>query len=558
MISVFYNSKLKQKMLISCPFMERDKLSSLKANWNGRYKLWEMELNLSNFNAIKKIDDINIAKNVINYFLELAGSQSKVKNKDLFFETKPYKHQEEMVKFGLEKEKAFFLCDVGTGKTKAAIDVVVNLFLENKIQKCLIVCPAPLIINWEIEINKHCKYESTKLVGLQEKRIKLLSENTLFHIINYDMLQKKQYLNRDKNKISVKYTPILQELDKNGYDLVIFDEIHKLKNRNSNRSKGCYYLAKDIKHKLGLTGTLIANSPDDIFMPFKIINENIFGRFYTKFKNRYLIMGGFDAGYGGTKVIGLKNKDEYQACLNTSAIKFELKQVAPYLPERFEIIRKYELSPQTKQLYKKIKDEFIIEYEGQAQETFNVLERMLRLIQVCSGFIPEITGSDSEEKKKIAGRFKTISNEKMELLLSLIDEIGNNKCIIWVRFRHSIDKIAKALEKLNKSYLVYDGRTKDKGIYKQFEDGETQFWIGQIQTGVGYSIPSAKYAIFYELDYSRINWLQSKGRNYRLKGSEGSRYFYYYLQAKSTVEEKVLETLRLKDITSENIMSLIT
>ena len=76
--------------------------------------------------------------------------------KDFEFKTKPFSHQIDGVRFGLNKKK-FLLCDdQGLGKTKQIIDFVGCLEKSDNINKVLIVCGVnSLKYNWQSEISIH-------------------------------------------------------------------------------------------------------------------------------------------------------------------------------------------------------------------------------------------------------------------------------------------------------------------------------------------------------------------------------------------------------------------
>ena len=56
------------------------------------------------------------------------------------------------------------------------------------------------------------------------------------------------------------------------FDLLIFDEIHKLKNYKAQQSKIALELSKKIKHVIGLTGTPIGNNLLDLFNEMRVID----------------------------------------------------------------------------------------------------------------------------------------------------------------------------------------------------------------------------------------------------------------------------------------------
>jgi len=107
------------------------------------------------------------------------------------------------------------------------------------------------------------------------------------------------------------------------------------------------------------------------------------------------------------------------------------------------------------------------------------------------------------------------------------------------------------------SHYINDGRTKEKDLYLKFNEDDTQVWIAQIQKSEGYSIPSAKYCIFYELDYSRKNHIQAKGRVLRATGAKHDTIFYIYLLAMGTIDRVIYKTLKDKDFTSQKALECV-
>ena len=45
--------------------------------------------------------------------------------------------------------------EMGTGKTKVTIDNIAFLFLQRKIDSCLIIAPKSVYLNWQSEIETH-------------------------------------------------------------------------------------------------------------------------------------------------------------------------------------------------------------------------------------------------------------------------------------------------------------------------------------------------------------------------------------------------------------------
>ena len=509
----------KSFFLIRASYDERFQMKELGGVWDRSIKCWKIENTLSVYKTLKNIG-VSIPNDVSSKYDVLLSDYDKVFSNDdgVCFKTKPYQHQINLSNLAVNNKRAFFFCGVGTGKSKAAIDAVTILTKRGEITKTLVVCPSSIMKNFQVEIETHSHFTSLIVDGSIEKRKKILAQESPIHIINYEILAKLKDVVRKKC-----------------FDMVIFDECHRLKSRSAKCSRAALYIAKDIQYRIGMTGTFIAKSYEDIFMPEKIISPEIFGLNYSSFKNTYLICGIYN------QVVGYRNEVQLKKLMSLNSLSYDLDDIIE-IPDEYELVKQFDLSPKSTKLYNTLVKDFVLEYKDELKVSAHVLSRMLLLSQISSGFIKQ--GDDIND----------IGDEKLQLLSEIIQEI-DGKIIIWCRFRHSIKRVSLLCEKLKLSYNVYYGIEKDD--YLKFNTDETRVWIGQIQTGIGYSIPSAKHAIFYETDYSHINHVQSKGRNRRLVGSDTGKCIYIYLQARNTIDAIVYGSLKDKDFTAKDAMDYI-
>ena len=64
------------------------------------------------------------------------------------YKTKPYEHQRTALNQGaLLKNYAYFM-EMGTGKTKVAIDNVAYLWQNKEIKECVVIAPNSVYTNW--------------------------------------------------------------------------------------------------------------------------------------------------------------------------------------------------------------------------------------------------------------------------------------------------------------------------------------------------------------------------------------------------------------------------
>ena len=142
-VSFDYNSKV-VNVLRSLPFK----------NYNAETTTWEI--------PIKKVEAV--IKQLHDFDIQISGDISALENTEpvlelpagFNFKTKPYKHQIEGVKYGLEFDRWFLGDEQGLGKTKQVIDIAVARKIKFGYKHCLIVCGVnTLKWNWVNEILTH-------------------------------------------------------------------------------------------------------------------------------------------------------------------------------------------------------------------------------------------------------------------------------------------------------------------------------------------------------------------------------------------------------------------
>ena len=432
---------------------------------------------------------------------------------------KPYWYQKELVEFFKTTHRCLFLCDVGLGKTKAAIDSLISI----NAKKILYISPSPVMLNAYEQICEHSNYDPVVLTGTMDRRLQLLnSDNYDIYIINYEMLDKIEYFIKQAN-----------------FDAFIIDEIHKCKNGRAKQSKALESITKGNKYKIGLTGTFISNGVQDVFHIAKCIDPSHFGTNYYAFRSYYLIMGGFQ----DKVIVGSKNKDNFQAKLSKFAIKFTADD-ADDLPDVLEIPTYIELSDKSRAYYDKVKTmvkEEIDELGDKYISDMGFLERLVHLKKTTSG-----KHEDFESDEKIS-----VLKEKLEQVIQ-----EGNKAIIWANYYETFDYLG---EKLKSDYKVcfLNGKS-DKSIISEFEKTDKyQVMIANLQMGAGWEIPSCKYSFFYDLNYSQSDLIQGKGRT-RRSGSKLKKVVYYYLICRDTIDQAIFETLKNKEFTAKEALAYVT
>jgi SNF2 family DNA or RNA helicase len=353
------------------------------------------------------------------------------------------------------------------------------------------------------------------LIGSRKQREIRLDRPAQIYIINYEgaRIITENLLHRD-------------------FDLLVCDESHALKEPTSLRSKACYRLSQNIKHKIIMTGTPILNSPLDVFAQYRVLSPTVYGLSWYRFRARYAIMGG----YMNKMVIKYVNMKDFKARLFVcSTIK--TKEECLDLPDKlYETIR-LDLPQDQRSMYKDLKDAFIAEFQDKIVSAPVMLTRLMRFSQITAGFYKTIQGEEHA--------FKT--NPKTDWLIEWVKD-NQKKIVVFCRFHKEIDMLKAALAEVGIGSVCVDGRNTDRmdSIHRFDNDPECKVFIGQIQVaGQGINLQSASYCTFLSNSYSYGERRQAEDRIHRI--GQKSNCTYFDIVYRDTIDEKLLKVLAKKE-----------
>ncbi len=437
--------------------------------------------------------------------------------------TKAWRHQKQAFWFAKDLRAAMLAMSMGTGKSKVAVDLVVN----RNHKQTLILCPKSVGAVWPDQFKIHspstrdivCLDLTSEKGTVEKKTIKAkeflqiarIKGQQAIVIINYESAWRK---------------PFGDWAMKQEFDLVILDESHRIKTPGSQVGKFAARLGRTAKYRLALTGTPMPHSPMDIYSQYRFLDSGIFGTSFVAFKKRYAIMGGFQ----GHEIIGWANEDEMNRKFYSIAYKADKSVIE--LPEYIDIYRKAELTPKAMKVYRELEEVFWTDVDKGEVTAANALTRLLRLQQVTSGYVR----TDEQEEVEI-------DTSKADLLADIIEDIEIEEPIaVFARFRHDIRTIKKTFEKAGRSCAELSGSANE---LKDWQDGKYNSIVVQIQSGgLGISLVRARYCIYYSLGFSLGDYEQSRARIHR-PGQE-REVVYIHLLMKNTIDERVYGALKKK------------
>jgi len=445
-----------------------------------------------------------------SYFIKDKG----VKKEDIDFsilKRKPMPHQEEAIVSLLSKDRFILADDMGLGKTTSAIAAAVL----GKYQKILVVCPASLKKNWVVEISN---FEDLNDITILNHHRYLTKK---WNIVNYDTL--KNYHTVGARKKNEKQE--LSLFEKTGFDLIIFDEAHYVKNMKSDRSKISIDLAKKCKTVWFLTGTPITNKPIDLFSLLEGCNSPLSGN-WQRYVLRYCDGKSFRKGNKKVWITnGASNIDELRRYVDDIFLKRNKNEVLD-LPDKIVTQRYYELEEVSAY------NAYVKEY----QEWYDD--------EIKKGNNPsQITSINQLSKLR-----KLIADEKVKYTIEQIEELledGHNVVV----FSCFTDSIRDIYEHFNTNAVLIDGSvsvTKRQQIVDDFQNNPKKrvFCGNIIAAGVGLTLTKADYVIFNDVDWVPANHSQAEDRIYRIGQDKKCTVIYNILA--DTIDSDIYNKLIYK------------
>lgn len=440
---------------------------------------------------------------------------------------KLFNHQEEGVKFLLSRRGCILADDMGLGKSITSIVAA----LESGVKKVLIVTTASAKINWEREI-KVFDNQTAIVEGKNWKESK-------FTIINYDILKNFHTLDIKKPKKGEKIEDVIikRDLINGNFDLIIIDEAHSIKDKDSNRGRIMEELSSsisDVRVWL-LTGTPISNRPMDFFNLLKIIKSKLtenwlfFARRYCDGKKMYRTLKN-----GNKKQIwvtdGASNLEEL-ADKTRNLVLRRLKKEVLDMPDKMVIPMYYRMSYAEQSEYNELWDNYVLKRNAIGKSS-NVSQKDLIELILLRQFIANIT---------IPYTIEMVENAI---------EMGK-KVIVFTTFTEELEKLQ---EHFGKIAVTHNGKKTAKE--KQFSIDEFQqnkkvkIFIGNIQSaGVAITLTEASVVIFNSFSWVPGINEQAEDRAFRI-GQKNDVTVYYQL-FENTISNRMWETLsRKKEIIS--------
>lgn len=458
-------------------------------------------------------------------------------------------NQEEAFQFAMARPSVMLDMDMGTGKTRVAIDVIRG---REDVKRVLVVCPKAVVSVWSKEVDKHAPDMECFVWCCNTNDSVKTKADKLWSALKYCAKPKQIIV---MNYDSVWRAPMGDLVRKLGFDMVVCDESHRIKAAGSKISKYMAMIGRSVKYKMCLSGTPMANSPLDVYGQYRFLDPSIFGVNHGKFLAEYAIMSYTSPPF----VVGCKNQKSLSNKFNSIAYSCKMSDIRDRikLPEVLPP-NKVSLRLPTRDMdtSKTLGKEFVAECaDGQFVVLSNVLNKMLRLQQITSGYC---VTQDSPLSPAVTTELNTVKRDALtELLLEFPQD---EKIVVFCVFTHDIqavmgacwDAVTKFNERMHRrEFFELSGNGNQLEEWKSSTGGVLAV---QIQAGAeGVDMTCSHLCVYYSLPYSLALYNQSLARLQR--PGQDSRVLFSYLICEKTIDEVMYKSLINKKDLIESVKS---
>jgi len=297
--------------------------------------------------------------------------------------------------------------EMGTGKTRTALELVNIRLVAEKVEHVLWLCPCSVKENLRRDIIKH----AGSIKGITICGIETLSSSIRENVRLLKLVQSKKVF-------------------------LIVDESNLVKNHRALRTQNIIRLSEYCKYKLILNGTPISKCEKDLFAQWYILDWRILGyQSFWSFAANHLE---YDPHIKGRIV-------------NTLNVDYMVRKIAPYtyqvkkseclsLPSKTYSTEYYYLTPEQRMHYGYVADKLLFDVDD--MEPHTIYRLFSGLQNVISGFRVNLDGEHMQREPF----FKNpLDNPRMEMLFDLLDKT-NEKVIVFCKYTqeiHDIVSIAK-------------------------------------------------------------------------------------------------------------------
>ena len=443
-------------------------------------------------------------------------------------EWQPHPYQQRGIEWIVTHPESALFWAPGLGKTSTVLGAFLALRHYGYKYRALILAPLRVAqTTWMSEPKRWRQFQDLK-VGLAhgpDKKEILMDPQYDIVVLNYDGIQ----------------WATTELAKRNPFQMLICDELTKLKHTNTQRFKKLKPLLPSFQFRVGLTGTPAANGLLDLFGQMYVLDLGYrLGKYITHYRLNYFHQ---------------KPRDEFNWYITdekAEAIHRKVADLAMYiqpeevlkLPDIVHVELPVTLPPKAYDQYKYLETLCILELQNAVLTPVNAGVLTSKLRQFTGGAVY----TDAEHN------YEVVHTAKRDALEDLVEELAGEPLLVAYNFSHEVEQI---LDKFPSALVIRGGMTGHAvtTIVDAWNSGTVPMLCVQSDAAAhGLNIQFGGSALcWYSQTYNLEVYIQLIARLYR----QGQRNVVrvYHILAEKTIDQKIRKILGQKDVTQNQLFA---
>lgn len=479
---------------------------------------------------------------------------------DLLHPSDLHDYQRECILHQLQHPDSMLWLQMGMGKTPVTLTTIVDRMRAGVVKKTLIFGPLRVIQSvWTREARKwsHTKHLRFSIIhGTKEQRSRALFADADVFLINYESMNwlaetlDHYYLSQGK--------PL-------PFEMVVYDEVSKLKNSGTLRMAGGNRDRKDkrgevykikvtgwrkvLKHfqyRTGLTGTPASNGYLDLFGQFLAVDGGKrLGEYVTHYKDSY-----FQSDYMGWSYVPTEiGKQWIEHKISDIVKKMDSRDYLDMPPVKVENLM-VDLPKKARKAYDDVERDMFTQLDNGAEiEVFSRSSVSNKCMQFCNGSPYLMAGNDE---------YEIVHDAKLDALEDILEEAGGAPVLCSYTFKADAHRIMQKFKKYRPVNLTAAPSKKTGEIIDRWNRGEIKLLIGH-PASMGHGVDglqdSGSIVVWFGINWSLELYDQMNGRIDRQ--GQKSPVSIIRILCRDTMDLAVADAIERKGETQEDLKAAI-
>ena len=429
-----------------------------------------------------------------------------------------------------------------THNTTTTLHAIMRRKRAGEVKKVLLVAPLRVIqLTWRQEAEKwHDTHDLrfSNMTGTAKQRQMALFSNADIYMTNFESLgwlalQLQNYWINQGYEIP--------------FEMVVWDEISKMKRPESNRFKDFAPMIEHFKYTVGLTASPASNGLHNTWGQFYVLDAGKrLGNDYKQFQSRFFHKLSGDYG----KWVAYENTRD-MIIQQVSDITIEISAEGNLeLPDFQSIDIVVKLTPKLMKGYLKLESEFQVELEsGEDVEVFNTQALASKLLQYSSGVIYNHPDPEGRPDYRVEEFVHKIKDEALD---DIIVESGDEPILLAYNFSSERSRIMAKYPDAK----CLTGATEEDAIkiMAEFNSGSLKLClVHPLSAGFGLNLQQAcSTIVWYGIPYNLESYEQTNGRIQR-QGNKSTHVKCFRILCADTMDEAVADALTRKDAVQSDL-----